>query len=248
MDDSETVVRQYLEHSGFKSIVYEPDGNVPPDFLADGRIAVEVRRLNQNYVSGRGQLEGLETTRIATQRKFDRLLLSFGPSRSGASWFVVCHIERPVPRWKDIEAELRRRLETFRDNESEQRLCEMKIAPGLRIAIIHKASRPHPTFFVSGGGSDGDTGGFVLEETQKNLRLCVEDKSRRIAPVRHKYPEWWLVFVDRIGFGVDGCDELLFRAHLAVEHDFQRVILLDPLDATRAFEVPSSVLRASHED
>ena len=26
-------------------IVYEPNGNVPPDFLAHGRVAVKVRRL-----------------------------------------------------------------------------------------------------------------------------------------------------------------------------------------------------------
>jgi len=71
MDDSEIVVRQHLEHLGFKSIIYEPDGNIPPDFLVEGRIAVEVRRLNQNYVSGSGQLEGLETTRIAHSEPSD---------------------------------------------------------------------------------------------------------------------------------------------------------------------------------
>jgi hypothetical protein len=240
MDDSENLVRAHLQHLGFKQIVYQPDGNIPPDFLVDHRIAVEVRRLNQNYITASGQLEGLETIRIATQRKLQRLLHSLGPSRSGVSWFVTCHIKRPVPRWKDIEPRLRRRLENFRDNETEQRFCEMKIAPGLQIAIVHKASKPHPTYFVSGGGSDNDTGGFVFEEIQRNLRLCVENKSRRIAPVRHRYPEWWLVFVDRIGFGVADCDESFFREHLEVEHDFQRVILLDPFDATRAFEVPAT--------
>lgn len=33
---------------GFNRLVYEPGGNVPPDFLVDGRIAVEARRLNQH--------------------------------------------------------------------------------------------------------------------------------------------------------------------------------------------------------
>jgi len=47
-DPSETQARRYLEHLGCKDIVYEPDGNVPPDFVVDGRIGVEVRRLNQN--------------------------------------------------------------------------------------------------------------------------------------------------------------------------------------------------------
>ena len=45
MDTSEKIAYDFLLHQGFKSIVYEPDGNVPPDFLADGRVAIEVRRL-----------------------------------------------------------------------------------------------------------------------------------------------------------------------------------------------------------
>ena len=48
MDHSEKVVFQYLKSRGFINIVYEPDGNIPPDFTIDGRIAVEVRRLNEN--------------------------------------------------------------------------------------------------------------------------------------------------------------------------------------------------------
>ena len=59
MDSSENIVFAYLSHLGFQEVVYEPDGNVPPDFLLDGRIAVEVRRLNQNAqtVSGPHGLE-----------------------------------------------------------------------------------------------------------------------------------------------------------------------------------------------
>jgi hypothetical protein len=42
MDRSETLAYNHLVFRGFSSPVYEPDGNVPPDFLLDGRIAVEV--------------------------------------------------------------------------------------------------------------------------------------------------------------------------------------------------------------
>jgi len=41
--------------------VYEPDGNTPPDFLVNGTIAVEVRRLNQNEIIESGH-RGLEVT------------------------------------------------------------------------------------------------------------------------------------------------------------------------------------------
>ena len=40
MDGSEEVVYQYLAARGFTDVVYEPDGQVPPDFLVNGRIAI----------------------------------------------------------------------------------------------------------------------------------------------------------------------------------------------------------------
>ena len=49
MKQEEKWVEEYLTHRGFRDIVYEPDGNVPPDFLIDGKIAIEVRRLNQHH-------------------------------------------------------------------------------------------------------------------------------------------------------------------------------------------------------
>jgi hypothetical protein len=239
MDRSESLVRDHLQYRGFERIVYQPDGNIPPDFLVDGRIAVEVRRLNENEVTESGELRGLETIRISTERKLSKLLHSLGPSPSGSSWFVGLNLKRPVPRWKHIEPELRRQLEEFRDNESCQRLCKIKIAEGLEISIFHKASSHHRTCFVYGASSDSDTGGFVFGNTQRNLRLCVQEKMRKIAPVRHKYPEWWLAFVDHISFGVEDCDQELFRKHLGVEHDLDRVILLSPHDARRAFDLPT---------
>jgi len=239
MDKTESLVKDHLEHRGFKRIVYQPDGNVPPDFLVEDRVAVEVRRLNENEPTSSGGFRGLETMRISTERKLRELLLSLGPAKSGASWFVGCTLRRPIPRWKKVEAELRRQLENFRDNESSQRLSDIKVAGGgLELHIFHKATGPHPTCFLYGGTSDRDIGGFTFGETQKNLRMCVDEKTRKIARVRHRYPEWWLIFVDHIGFGVDACDQQLFREHLGIDHNFDRVILLSPLDVTCAFEVP----------
>ena len=241
MDQSESHVRDYLESLGLGRVVYQPDGNVPPDFAVGGRIAVEVRRLNENELTESGGFRGLETDRISTGRKFHALLRSLGPAKSGTSWFIGCKLKRPIPRWKEIEDDLRRELEGFRDNQDRQKLSVLRIAEGFEVEIIHQASTPHPTCFVFAGCNDRDMGGFVFGDVEWNLRLCVEDKIRRIAGVRHKYPEWWLVFADHIGFGVDACDQELYRQHLDIEHDLDRLILLSPVDTTRAFEVPRKV-------
>ena len=238
MDKSESLVRNYLEHLGYERIVYQPDGNVTPDFSVDRRIAIEVRQLNQNELTESGGFQGLDTDRISTERKFRRLLGALGPARSGTSWFVGYQLKRPIPRWKQIEAELRSQLENFRDNENYQRPSVIKVANDFEVQIFHKATHPHPTCFVYGYSSDRDIGGFVFGEPQWNLRLCVEDKIRKIARVRHKYPEWWLIFVDYIGFGIDACDEELYRTRLEIQHDLDRVILVSPLDVRRAFDIP----------
>jgi hypothetical protein len=240
MDQSESHVRDYLEHLNLGRVVYQPDGNIPPDFLVDGRIAVEVRRLNENELTESGGFRGMETDRISTGRKFQALLRSLGPAKSSTSWFVGCKVKRPIPRWKDIEEDLRRELEHFRDNEDSQRLCVLRIAAGFEAHIIHRASDAHPTCFVFAGCNDRDIGGFVFADTQWNLRLCVEEKMKKIASVRHRYPEWWLIFVDHVGSGVDLCDEELYRQHLNIEHDLDRLILLSPLESGHAFEVPKA--------
>ena len=63
MDATEKLVAKHLKHRGYANVVYEPDGNIPPDFLVDGTIAIEVRRLNQNHFDG-PDAKGLEEVAI----------------------------------------------------------------------------------------------------------------------------------------------------------------------------------------
>lgn len=84
MDDSENVAYEYLLSLGIGSVIYEPDGKVPPDFLVNGRIAVEVRRLNQNEVTKTG-ISGLEEIRIPLHKNLVKLFSSLGPPKRGKS-------------------------------------------------------------------------------------------------------------------------------------------------------------------
>ncbi len=80
MDNSERLVEHYLRSLGYLDIVYEPDGNVPPDFLVNRHIAVEVRRLNQNVRSVTGDLEGIEEVFVPLWQAMKRYLPTLGPS------------------------------------------------------------------------------------------------------------------------------------------------------------------------
>ncbi len=236
MDESEKLAKEYLTHLGFTNIIFEPDGNVPPDFVVDARIAVEVRRLNQNEQTGSG-FRGLEETAIPFRMKISKLLAGLGPADTGVSWFIYYTLKRPIPAWGELQTNLRKYLLDFKNSPPDQ-TSHAAVIEGLEIEL-HRASDVHATFFLLGSHCDDDSGGWVFGETQKNLRICIAEKTAKIAPVRHKYPEWWLILIDRIGFGVDECDQDLFRKHLNMKHDWNKVILLNPLDPRFAFEVPA---------
>lgn len=164
MDDSEQLVFAYLSGEGFTDVVYEPDGNVPPDFLVDKRIAVEVRRLNQNEETDSGP-RGLEEVAVPLWRKVKNLATSLGPPTAGTSWFLSFDYGRPVVPWKQLEPQLRQYLEGFR-NGSNHRKSSAVIAPNFKVDIF-RASNPHPTFFVMAGYVDRDSGGWVLLEMKR---------------------------------------------------------------------------------
>jgi hypothetical protein len=57
-------------------------------------------------------------------------------------------------------------------------------------------------------------------------------------PVRSKYPEWWLALDDRIGYGsLDANDREQLRTVFKAEAPWNRIILVSPMDASRAFDL-----------
>ena len=236
MDLSESLANEHLLHRGFRNIVFEPDGNVPPDFLVDKRIAIEVRRLNQNELTKSG-FRGREESVIPFETKVAKLIASLGYSDFGVSWFVFHTLKGPVPVWAKFEPKLRKYLVEFKNDLRNQIAQTVEIGDAVEIRML-RASEPRTAFFLLGGFSDHKSGGWVLAETQKNLRICISEKTAKVARVRYRYPEWWLIFVDYIGYGVDDCDQEQFRKHLNVKHNWDKVVLLNPLNPRSAFELP----------
>jgi hypothetical protein len=235
LNHSEKLAAEYLRHCGFHDIRFEPDGNIPPDFLIDNAIAVEVRELNQNQITD-SRYRGLDEAAIPLLMKFKNLLISLGPAQSEESWFVRYKFLRPIPPWKQLQAEVRKCLLEFRENPPVQRRINIMINDNFVLNLI-RATDAHKSFFIFGGYGDHDSGGWVLAETLKNLRICIEEKTRKVARVRHKYPEWWLLLIDRIGFGVEECDQKSYREHFAIEHNWDKIVLVNPLNPSSGFEL-----------
>jgi hypothetical protein len=142
-DATEARVKEFLSNRGYRDVLFEPDGNIPPDFLLDKRIAVEARRLNQNYVSGKMKC-GLESDGISVSRRLKKLFGSLGPPTQETSWLVHLWFRRPLERWKLLEPEVLDLLLEFRDSESHAPRS-LAIGGGFRLDI-RRAHRPHATF------------------------------------------------------------------------------------------------------
>jgi hypothetical protein len=235
MDKSEKLVAAFLAHQGYSDIENHPDGkHCPPDFLVDRRIAVEVRRLNQNY-QGKTRIEGLEEEAIRLRDRIRKCASSFGRPTQGVSWFLFFDFRRPVDPWKKLKPKLRDALQGFM-NDTAHTQTHLSLGNGFELKFF-PASNLHSTFYVLGMLHDNDSGAWVIAELEKNLRICIREKTDKIAKYKPKYPEWWLVLVDRIGYGLDQSDRKQFRDTVSLYHEWDRIVLLDPLDHSHAFEV-----------
>jgi hypothetical protein len=231
MDDSETEAQAYLTHLGFKKIIYEPEGKSrPPDFLVDQRIAVEVRRLNQHEVRSQAETRspGLEEVAIPVWEHIQSLLPSLGPPKAGLSWYIHISYSRPVPKRRALEDAARRHLEAFRDGVL-QNPTTIRVFENFTIELF-RAGRLYSDYFVMGGRTDFDSGGWVIPELERNLKICIDDKTAKVSAIRGKYSEWWLALIDHINYGAD-------KAIRVPPHNWDKIILINPLDPTKAFEI-----------
>ena len=78
----------------------------------------------------------------------------------------------------------------------------------------------------------------MVSEIAENLRICIAEKSAKVANVRSRYSEWWLAFEDRIGYGVLNEDDRNQLRELVQRDDrWNRIILVNPLQPTVGFEL-----------
>ena len=125
MDRTEAFARDFLEHLGHQDPAYEPDGNVPPDFLLADGTAIEVRRLNQIHIDEDGNTQGLETADVAIWRTIGTLLDAFRtPHKVDSTYGVFYEFGRPIPPKRVIERELRAELEDFLSGNRDTSLQE----------------------------------------------------------------------------------------------------------------------------
>ena len=221
VDQTEALAQEYLRCHGMTPLAYEPDGNVPPDF-AYRRIAIEVRRLNQQDADG----SGLEEKAIPLRMRLDKLLPPLGPPVR-SSWWVSFSYTRPIEAWATLQPKIVSALSHFRVSLDERNL-RLAIADRFEITLA-KMDKLHDNCFVAASYSDNDAGGWIAAETIKNLKVIIQEKTLKVRPFHARYEEWWLVLIDRIAQArLDAYELEAVREHVERPPEWAKIILVNP--------------------
>jgi hypothetical protein len=230
----EQLAENYLKLKGFSSIVYEPDGNVPPDFLVDDSIAVEVRRLNQ-MIEVEDSHSGLEEVSIPFADLIQRLLDPVVSSEP-ATWWISVHFKRPLPSWRETSKGI---LQACSEVEA------INASPGQ--SIVKLASENVSLRFTKGSQSgvpfalasmiDGDAGGFAYDMLSRNINHCIREKSKKVSKYKNRHESWWLILVDHIDYCLSK-EELHSVKESRKKDDFwDKIVIVSPLDPTKSYEL-----------
>jgi hypothetical protein len=225
----EQLIIDNLTFQGYKKIEFEPDGNVPPDILVDNMIAIEVRRLNQNQVIGDG-FQGLEQDEYTIYGLLRKIMDDVSDENFDRSAFVGFFFNRPLPDKKEVKKKVTDILVNHKTHMSEHK--EYKVSDNFKLKIFPSSNKLQKQYQY-GISSDGDTGGFVVGLIHKNLQLIIKEKEDKTRSFKLKYPEWWLAVVDTIGYGLTDLDLEHFYELPKIIHDFDRILLVSPLDKKR---------------
>ena len=230
MKREEKIANDYFISEGFHKIVYEPDGNIPPDFLLNDSIAVEVRRLNQHLKRQKFPIP-LEELEFKLIPRIRNLLKSFHSPQIKSSAFLTISYGRPLKVDKKLIADINKILLEHIPSINEQR--EYIIRENLTIRIWPTKSKLSGIYEI-GIQSDHDSGGFMVGEMYRSLNIIIEEKRSKIEPYREKYDEWWLLLIDHMWLGLDEQEIYQLRSLSLANHPFKRIIVLPPIDFKKA--------------
>lgn len=213
MKPEEEIANKYLEQQGLGSPVFEPDGNIPPDFTLSRQIAIEVRRLNRTLSANSITLNE-ESIYIPFRQMLKDVLSVFDSQYNGKSYWVGIEYISPFSPSISTRKQLRHKLKIFLDSQDIKLPCTLTINDNDDVSltifslIIFESKKPITgcTFKLIGSMNYD----IVVPITQlyiDNLQQCITEKSDKIKPHKHKYPEWQLLLVDSMSWSL-GIEEV----------------------------------------
>lgn len=192
MKSEEEIAKKYLEQQRLGSPVFEPDGNISPDFTLSRQIAIEVRRLNRILSADSTLTE--EDTYIPFWRRLKKVLSTFDSQDNDKSYLIIIDYIAPRPLPKFTEKQISQKLKLFLDSHDNKLPYILTLSDGLSLRIHEFKQFKGCTFKLASMGYE--IRGPIINLYIDSIRQCISEKSNKIKSHKHKYQEWQLLLVD----------------------------------------------------
>lgn len=231
MNPEEKIAYKFLEQQGLGLPVFEPDGNVSPDFTLSQRVAVEVRRLNR-ILSEDGKLTE-ENAYKPVWKRLKRVLSTFDNQDNDKSFLLVIDYIVPRPLPKLTEKQISQKLQFFLNSHNSKLPYTLTLNDGLALRIFESEPIKGHTFMLASWGYDTRS---VTNLYINSVQWCIAEKSDKVKPRKHKYSEWQLLLVDsmRWGLGIEEVERI--KASITDLGLFDTLVVID-YDAKLLFRI-----------
>jgi hypothetical protein len=233
MNYSEEQAASWLRRQ-FADVQYEPEGaSMPPDFVCDGQIAVEVRMLN---IVHRVDSRELESEQHAAMDIFEQLVAevfdAFSDRLNGTYVAeVLLGVDRTITSKtkKEWKHQLSLKLNELISSGVllDQKLIELDHGVTLRISELHGASSTFRVINVT----DDLASGFLIDEYPRSIEYCIREKTKSLQKYGDKYKHHWLILVDHVkgydpSYEPHGADIQKISSILHRPEEWDRIVVL----------------------
>ncbi|SHH02477.1 hypothetical protein [Winogradskyella jejuensis] len=223
MKHEENIAKDFFEFIGYDDIKFEPKGNRTPDFVLDGKIAVEVRRLNRFYNN-----EPLEKVAFNFFPKILNQIENFKTEKiTNISSFVSVSYIRPIKYNKDIKKRINDVLETHLEEIGESK--KYIINESLTLDFI-PSEKWLGKIYNFGMYSDLNDFGFIVSDIVESLKIIIPEKTAKVENYKSEYKVWWLALIDNVGYGLSKNEIIQLKSLIDFDLYFDDIVFISPLN------------------
>lgn len=233
MKCEEIIALKYLETLTKDSVVYEPNGNRTPDFCIGDKIAIEVRRLN-NQLLINDKLVETEKLSFSLGPKMEKFFESYRHNDLKTEYMVKMRFRRPLTVDKNLFQHIKNQIEERIKNNT--LTTNSIVLKNLTLCFDESPVKTGNPFMVL-MSNDEDLNGFIVSKYINSIAPIIQEKESKIEPYFNEYKSWWLILVDFIGYGMSEIDkEQLNNAHFT-SNLFEKVFIINPTNPKHGFEI-----------
>ena len=191
--------------------------------------------MNENYFTG-ANTEGLEQKQITLFKCVDNVLAKHNtlPATTN-SYGLVLEYGRPVGDLNKIKHRLDQELNAFIHNPNRITPHAIQISIHFKVTILKRPFINDKLFCIY-IDRDNDGGGLLEDLYVSNINYCIAEKTSKISTYQNKYKEWWLLFIDFIGWDLYSWESYSMINRIQKSSAWNKIIIVN-VNANKLLEM-----------